>query len=366
MLWEVMIEMVMELMKVMGEILKTLGSIIASIFKHFTKKKPGAKPGKPGGPDASAGIVSPPAKSKGELVLICAVLGLVGFVAMMIPQVRGAVFGKSAGSIGGVVSTTDRPRNELPMGQYTAPQFFKKKKFVIEEPGSKRTVYYYWYAPIAEGGQKLPIVVVLHDKDGLSPAATYLRSAALQKKYPSYLLIPMAPKGKVWDSPVKYSGQEFPKAELTPPAPEGARALRDAVIILANLTEHIPVDESRMYVVGCDEGASGVLGAAAHYPGIFAGGVAIAGKWSFLDSRKMAGTPLLLLHGLTDKALPPQFSDNMARVVRAAGGKAAFHAFPATGHDCEAPIFYSGAVWNWLFSQQRQAPPAAPAAASVH
>lgn len=366
MLWEIMFELMIELFKVTGEICSTFWNLMKEIIKFFkdTKGKNGQKknaaPGEATADDAAA-------KTKGQLVLIVSIVGLVALAggAFMFPKLQHATLGKAGIARSVIVET---PRNEFPMGEYTVAQLYKKMKITLEEEYASRTVYYYWHAPKAPPGRRLPLVLVLHGKDGACPAAVRLRMAAVQRLFPSFLLIPQAAPGKVWDAPARYSGEEFKQAQAAKPPGEEARALRTAIILLANVTGQEPaVDQDRMYVIGCDEGGDGVYGAAAHYPGVFAAGVALGAKWSYLDAPKMTRMPLLILHGGADKVVPPAFAASMAQVINAAGGRAAHHEFPGVGHDCESPNFYSGGVWKWLFSQRRPAPQpaAAPATAAT-
>ncbi len=343
MLWEIIFEMLGELFKVTGEILSTFWKVLTSIFGNSKDATPEEK------------------KRKSQLVLIFATLMLCVAVAFMFPQVRKFVFGGGGARMLAAKSGqmfVEKQRNDLPMGVYTSPQLYKKKKAVIvDDDGMKRTIFYYWHAPPVARGQKLPLVVVLHGKDGLDQAAVHLRMGAVQKNFPAFLLIPQSPKGKIWDAPARYEGHEFAKPQ--PPAPGAEnRSLRDAVYLLAKATTEWPVDESRMYIVGCDDGAAGVYGAAVNYTGVFAAGVAVAGKWSFIDRKVLAKTPLLILQGSIDKSTPPEFARNLAQLITAAGGNAAYHEFPGIAHDCDSPNFYSHAVWQWLFAQHRPEPEA--------
>jgi predicted peptidase len=143
---------------------------------------------------------------------------------------------------------------------------------------------------------------------------------------------------------------------------EENRSTRDIISLLSAATELAPIDENRIYIIGCDIGGDGVYGALTRYPGLFAGAVTIGGKWSYLDKPKLAKTPLLILQGGADTAVTPAFSSLMAQLVNASGGKAAYHEFPGLGHECDPPSYYSAAVWNWLFSQTKAAKAVAPAA----
>jgi pimeloyl-ACP methyl ester carboxylesterase len=346
MLWEIMLEVLVELLSASGEIFKSFFGLLKEIFK--------------GKKDATA----EDKKRRGEQLLIASIIGLVIAVAFMFPGVRKFVF---HGGTQRMIARhgppiTEQPRNPLPMAQYTSPQLFSKRRaMMVDDDGLKRYVYYYWYAPPAPPpGQKLPIVVVLHDASGMDFGAIYLRMGTVQKYFPAYLLIPQSPLGNIWDSPVAWSGDEGIKVDPAQVPIEEARSIRDVGPLLAAATELGAVDESRMYIIGCDIGADGVYGALSRYPGLFAGGVAIGGKWSFADRTKLAKTPLLILQGSGDQVVPSSHSSMLAQIIGTAGGEAAYHEFPKLGHECDPPAYYSMAVWKWLFSQTRAAPRPAP------
>lgn len=347
MLWEVMLEVVIELLKVSGEICSTFWKLIKEVVAYFKKDSKKNKISAETGVQAPEEVAD--ARTKGQLVLMVSILVMLALGSLMFPGVRGYLIG-----VGKPEVIVETPRSHYPMEQYTVPQLFSKLKYAVSENNMTRVIYYYWHAPEnASPERKLPLVVVLHGKDGMCHAAIHLRKAVTQKRFPAFLLIPQSPQGKIWDAPEKYSGQEFPKAdEAVLPGP-GARSLNDVLFLLAKITQEENVDENRMYIIGCDEGAAGVYGALAHHPGIFAAGVAVAGLWSYLDGAKLARTPLMILHGDKDKTIQPVFPHNMAELIKRAGGNASFYQFRGVGHECESPNFYSQAVWRWLFGQRR-------------
>lgn len=350
MLWEIMLELVIELLKVSGEICSTfwkLGKEVHQYFKNGSKKNKAA---------AETGVQAPQdaadARTRGQLVMMVSILVIAALGSLIFPGVREFVFG-----IGKPTVIVEMPRSRFPMEQYTVPQLFSKMKYAIEDGSTTRVVYYYWHAPeAASPTHKLPLVVVLHGKDGMCPAAIHLRKGITQKYFPAFLLIPQSPQGKIWDAPAKYSGQEFATAGKVEPPGAGARSLNDVLVLMAKVTQEANIDESRMYIIGCDEGAAGVYGALAHHPGIFAAGVAIGGVWSYLDGPKLSKTPLMILHGEKDKTVPPVFANNMAQLINRSGGRAAFYQFRGVGHECASPNFYSQAVWKWLFRNVRKLP----------
>jgi predicted peptidase len=312
-------------------------------------------------------------KSKGEIVLIVTIVGFVAVLAFMLPPVREFLFhhgaevsaAQVAAAIPAISAVAEEyPRNKFPMMQYTIPSIFRKMRYVVDDKTrGKHAIYYYWYGPQGiPAGTKLPLVIVLHDHAGVDIGAVYLRSSAVQKEFPSFLLIPQAPVNKVWSSPKKYSGQEFTPPQAPAPLVDASlQSIPDVVELAQRLIDAAAIDENRVYIIGCDEGGTGVYGALANYPGFFAGGVEAGGTWSFTDAGRLAKTPLLLLQGLNDTTVTPDYTRTMDQIVKNVGGKIYLGEFKSSGHECESPNYYTHAVWQWLFSQRRVPAPPPPA-----
>lgn len=294
------------------------------------------------------------ANKTSEVVLIIVIIGFMAALAMLIPQARQFIFGGGGG--GGAVRSIDsavydQVRNKFPMAQYT--QLFKKQRFATLENGYKRVQQYYFSAPAKmAAGTRYPLVVVLHDKAGMAYAPVYLREKRVSTDFPAFVVIPQASPEKVWSSPKEYSGQEFPNAKKTPI--NSNYAMSDVIDIVATLVDTYPVDPSRLYIVGCDEGGAGVYGTAQYHPGIFAAGVVMNGMWSYLDAPKLTKMPLLVLQGDGDKVYDPAFARTMSRAIKSVGGQVDYTELQGVPHECSDSRLYIHAVWKWLFSKQRQ------------
>ncbi|MEZ0260064.1 MAG: dienelactone hydrolase family protein [Alphaproteobacteria bacterium] len=297
------------------------------------------------------------ANKASEVVLIIVIVGFMAALAMLIPQARQFVFGNGGGG-GGVQRGADNAvydpvRNKFPMAQYT--QLFKKHRFATLENGYKRVQQYYFSAPAKMAqGVRYPLVVVLHDKAGMAYAPVYLRERRVSTDFPAFIVVPQAAPTKVWSSPKKYSGQEFTGAAKAPISEN--YAMPDVLDIVATLMDTYPVDPSRLYIVGCDEGGAGVYGTAQYHPGIFAAGVVMNGMWSYLDAAKLTKMPLLVLQGDEDKVYDPGFARTMSRAMKSAGAPVDYSELQGVSHECSDSRLYIHSVWKWLFSKQRQMP----------
>lgn len=332
----------------------------------------------PVSPDASAGK-----KQMLNMIIIGVILFFACAGAYLIPDVRNALFGGGGGGAGvaPVVASGEpvweKPREPMPMGQYTTPVFGKVKAFTQKDPsGGRRGQYYYLFSPrgAANSGEKYPLVVFLHDEKGIADRALSLLSGPMQQALPAYVLVPMAMTGKTWAVPEKYHGQEFAgkdKANFgwsTKKFPTYKQLMPDVMNLVATLISNVPsIDDGRVYVAGCGEGALGVYGALANYADFFAGGVAISGLWSYNDARKLKDSPLLILHGGKDTTVPAAHAQMMGQLIQQVGGtKVIYQGIPDLARNCSDPRLFSPSTWKWLFSNRKPALQAAPSEASMN
>lgn len=321
-------------------------------------------------------------KKPSKLILVIPIILVALGGILGIPSVRHALFSGQAATPVAVTSTAqagsaavppakkvivENPRNASPMGQNTV--FFSRGKqwpFEIEEKNATRVQYYYlWTPPAADATKKYPLVVFLHDEDGMAAgAASLIASKQMQTALPAFIVVPQIPKDKTWAFPDKFSGQEFgtnkkeQSTALAAKYPPEKQSLHDVMVLAAQLISRYNIDMDRVYIVGCGEGGTGVYGAAARYPDFFAGAVAISGLWSFNDAAKMAKLPLLVMHGTQDKTTDVMAGQGMAQLIRRAGSHAIYYQeIPDLAHKCDDPRLYAPAMWQWLLSLRKAPDP---------
>jgi predicted peptidase len=247
------------------------------------------------------------------------------------------------------VAKRDEPRNQEPMEEAT--EFFERKVFAVPDSRPGKTLTYFFKPPAAYQPQDkmYPLVIVLHDEDGVGNAAEYLAQKAARKNFPAFIAVPVLPNGPIWAFPSKLDD-----AKKTDRNMKKEQALPDLPKLVETLAKDNPsLDLNRVYLVGCGEGGYGVFGGALKFPQIFAGGVAISGGWALRDAPKLRNMPLFVIHGDSDKENDPALSQNLAFYIQQAGGrKISFMSVPGMGHDCSNPYVYNNAVWAWLFKQR--------------
>jgi len=251
------------------------------------------------------------------------------------------------------------PRNPAPAGAYT--KFFKQQAFTVTGKASNfingqegeidYALPYFWFQPDGAPyppGLKFPLVILLHGTSGNVYAAQSLLQSKMQLDYPAFIAIPVQPEKWIWDSPREYAG--YPQMNLPL---RMMRGLYGVAQMAKSLAATQPVDPSRIYIVGCSEGGIGAFAAALKYPDVFAAAVPISGAWNISEAPKINQIPLWAFHGTLDPIVPAALTRTLAAAIKKSGGNITYTEFPNISHDCSSPMFYTQAMWKWLFSQHK-------------
>lgn len=204
---------------------------------------------------------------------------------------------------------------------------------------------YYWMEPeksffrFGRGGY--PLLIVLHDAAGRAYAADYMASAPMRSDYPSFVAVPAIKAPAIWAHPDSRNAKQ--------------ERLGDIEELIGDLLIHYPaIDRHRIYIAGCSMGGIGVFGAIARYPDLFAAGVPIAGNWDMIDAPIMGNTPMLIIHGGKDEAIPAAKLRAFIKKIRDNGGEnLVYHELKSMPHNCSSPQLYSALVWRWLYAQKK-------------
>lgn len=239
-------------------------------------------------------------------------------------------------------------RTAQPLGPVT--RFYKQKQMLVGDENRKHTLTYHLYAPAPPypEGLTFPLVLVLHDHQGVANAGQYLIEGDMPVKYPAFVAVPVLPFGKLWAVP-----RDFPEMPSFQPLIRSRDGLKDAMQLVSELKKAYPIDKKRVYVVGCSDGGFGAFAAALRYPDTFAAAVPVGGGWTASDAKGFAKVPLWVFHGANDMSYPGELTRSVASYIKAYGGKANYTEVPGIGNDCSAPQFYTPTLWQWMFNQHK-------------
>lgn len=258
-----------------------------------------------------------------------------------------AGFTDAAPSPAAASAPKDTPRNDKPMGDATT--YFAKKDFTPNSTPAHAMTYFWRQPAKIDASKTYPLVVVLHDDKGQAPAATALLTKELMDAHPSFILVPTLPAKKIWAFP-----SEYPDDPTLAPMLKAPQALSDVMDLIADTQKNFPVDDKRIYIVGCGDGGFGALGAVYNTPpSTFAAAIAMNGGWTQKQTGKLAKskTAFYLLAGTDDKVASPTVTSYVGFDIQKLGGTAAYLPVPGATHDCTNPNFYMKPLWSWMYAQ---------------
>ena len=243
------------------------------------------------------------------------------------------------------------PREILPM-QDMQSAFTRQTFESVDQEGVTHKFTYHSMGPQQEkAGVKYPLVVVLHGAPGRGYAAQYLAHGINRQKYPAFVLVPVMPRKTLWAFPQQVE-EKF----------KGYEALTSKRMMMPYVMEMIeeqvslhPIDQSRIYVIGCSEGGFGAFGAAMDHADIFAAAVSLSGGWDVSDAGKLGKIPLKVVHGALDENVLPEFSSRIALKAMAQTPLVSYEEIANMGHECPNEDLYKDTLWRWLFAQKKTA-----------
>ncbi len=195
---------------------------------------------------------------------------------------------------------------------------------------------YYLYQPANYNPeQKYPLVVLLHGVSRHMYGGKYIFEEAA-KKYPSFVLVPIAPKNMIWAYPTRHSRREaYPLA-------------MDAI---EDVQKDFSIDPSRIYASGYSMGGYGTFGLVEHYPDVFAAALVLCGEWDFERAKFFPDdVPILAAHGSKDK---PSIAREMIQALQDEGKPAEFRLYEDVGHNVWDYVYKDISMWDWLYAQRR-------------
>lgn len=239
-----------------------------------------------------------------------------------------------------------------------APDFLEKHTFAN---ASGETLPYRLARPVADSvkpGAGFPLVVVLHGSGERGNDNEKQTRGVLQPviapetraRFPAFVVAPQCPLD------VKWTGINWQQIPHAPQTPEPTWAARVVLELIEKLSADLPIDRSRIYLVGLSMGGSGAWDLMARRPKLFGGAIVLCGGADEATGHKLAHIPLWCFQGAKDDVVVPSLSRNMIAAIEKAGGKPRYTEFPDAGHSIVGRVFRDPEVFPWLFAQRRDKP----------
>ncbi|MEN6405628.1 MAG: prolyl oligopeptidase family serine peptidase [Thermoguttaceae bacterium] len=218
-----------------------------------------------------------------------------------------------------------------------------------------RTLPYRLLSPErVEPGKTYPLVLFLHGagERGEDNAAQLKHGVAafaqsdFRRRHPCFVLVPQCPKKRRWvEVDWKLTQHTMPVEPSVP--------LTLAFELFDETVQTLPVDQSRLYIVGISMGGYGTWDAVQRRPDFFAAALPLCGGGDLACAPKLQKLPIWAFHGDADRTVPVVRTTAMAEAIQKAGGQPKTTIYPGVGHDCWTRTFANPAVLEWLFAQKK-------------
>lgn len=203
--------------------------------------------------------------------------------------------------------------------------------------------YQIWGNPKLDSTQRYPIVIWLHGSgqsgndnvSQLGGAPKILTTETSQARHPCFFLAPQCPSADIgWKNEVADK----------------------LLALIADLIEHLPIDENRIYLTGSSMGGFGTFGIASKYPQVFAACVPLCGGGDVKNAEILKNIPFWVFHGDKDDMVPVEHSRIIVAAVKKAGGELMkYTELEGAGHGITGIVYPREDLHEWLFRQKKTA-----------
>jgi len=206
-----------------------------------------------------------------------------------------------------------------------------------------------------ESGVRYPLVVFLHgagergddNSRQLQHGGSMFSNAANRAKFPAFVIFPQCSNEKRW---VEVNWGD-PQPHQQPKEPSEPLSL--VIELVPSLMKSLPIDPSRVYVMGISMGGFGTWDIAARHPEWFAAAVPICGGADNSTAPLLAKMPIWTFHGDKDTTVQPVRTRSMVEALGKAGGNPKDTELPGIAHNSWTPAFANPELLPWLFAQKR-------------
>jgi predicted peptidase len=205
--------------------------------------------------------------------------------------------------------------------------------------------YQLWGSPTLDGTKRYPLVIWLHgsgqsgtdNESQLGGAPKIWTNEENLPKQPCFLLAPQCPSADIgWKNQVA----------------------DNLLALIADLTEHLPIDADRLYLTGSSMGGFGTFSIAAKYPQVFAACVPLCGGGDVKNAEILKNIPFWVFHGDKDDMVPVERSRAIVEAVKAAGGeRMKYTELAGAGHGITGIVYPRTDLHEWLFQQKKYSAP---------
>ncbi len=205
--------------------------------------------------------------------------------------------------------------------------------------GNFRSLPFRLLKPMDSTPDKKPLVIFLHGinergKDNVKSTkviSPLFLDSINRLSYPTYLLIPQCPPGKLWTT---------------------NSVTIDLSILIDSLSNAENIDKKRIYITGLSMGGFGTWNMIAKYPAKFAAAIPICGG-DVKSANLLKELPIWAFHGAKDTIVSVNQSRKMIEAIKVAGGSPRYTEYKNAGHNSWSVAYREPELLEWLFSKEK-------------
>lgn len=165
-------------------------------------------------------------------------------------------------------------------------------------------------------------------------------------QFPCFVVAPQCPEKLWW---AEYNGRGTDLKQRDQPA----RPMKLFMELFDRLVSELPVDTTRIYVIGLSMGGYGTWDLISRFPNRFAAAVPICGAGDTRSAPRIRHIPIWAFHGALDKVVVPAQSRVMIKALQQSGGLPGYTEYPDVEHNSWDFAVKEPFLLKWLFAQQR-------------
>ena len=216
-----------------------------------------------------------------------------------------------------------------------------------------------------DSSKKYPLVLFLHGSGErgndnikqLTHGSQLFLQGNIRRRFPAIVVFPQCPENDYWSNVKIVSDKKTKKQSFEFQAGGAPTKVMDLTMDLEkNLLQTLPVDSSKVYVMGLSMGGMGTFEIVRRMPTVFAAAIPICGGADSSTAKEIKKTAFWIFHGANDDVVPVKFSENMVSALQGFYTRAdmQYTVYSGIGHNSWDRAFAEPELLRWLFAQRRE------------
>lgn len=176
-----------------------------------------------------------------------------------------------------------------------------------------------------------------------------------RRRYASIVVFPQCPQDSYWSNVIRGTDNKGRQTFEFQAGGAPTKAMDLLMDLEKQLLQTMPVDTSKIYVMGLSMGGMGTFEIVRRMPNTFAAAIPICGGADTTTAKDIRKTAFWVFHGSNDDVVPVHFSQDMIRKLQGFYNAAdmQYTEYPGTGHNSWEKAFAEPELLPWLYSNRK-------------